>query len=90
MHRPPDPEMRRAASGKAAPNRKSKCSTALLLKYSPDEIDTSVAVYLGRKFLGTIDQIGGSHHARSADGADLGAHKSRSTAARAVSEGTRG
>jgi hypothetical protein len=90
MHRPPDPEMRSPAAANGRANRKSKCSAALMSKYSPDEIDTSVAVYFGRNFLGTIDLVGGLHHARSADGADLGTYKNRTAAARAFNEGAHG
>ena len=79
-----------AANGRA--NRKLQCSTPQVSKYSPDEIETSVDVYFGyfgRNFLGTIDQVDGLHYARSADGIDLGTHKTRTAAARAFSEGAR-
>lgn len=88
MHRPPDPQMRSPAAANGRANRK-QCSAAPVSKYSQDEIETSVAVYFGRKFLGTVDQVDGLHHARSTDGTDLGTHKTRTAASRAFSEGAR-
>ncbi len=89
MHRPPDPQMRSPAAGNGRANRKLQCSTPQVSKYSPDEIETSIDVYFGRNFLGTIDQVDGLHYVRSADGTDLGTHKTRTAAARAFSEGAR-
>lgn len=89
MHRPPDPQMRSPAAGNGRANRKLQCSAAPVSKYSPGDIETSVDVYFGRNILGTIDQVDGLHYARSADGTDLGAHKTRIAAARAFSEDAR-
>jgi hypothetical protein len=68
MHRPPDPQMRSPAAGNGRANRKLQCSTPQVSKYSPDEIETSVDVYFGRNFLGTIDQVDGLHYALCAIG----------------------
>ena len=87
--RPPDPQMRSPAAGNGRANRKMQCSPAQVSKYSSDEIETSVDGYFGRNFLGAIDQVDGLHYARSADGTDLGTHKTRTAAARAFSEGAR-
>jgi hypothetical protein len=81
------PKTRSPAAANGRVNRKTQALVgAEIPTYNPGESVSSVSVYSGRKYLGTVRETGDSHQAVNAAGTPLGAFPTRIAAARALSE----